>query len=266
VVRGPDILWGGDIREFHPPANVFTGVIGGPPCQDFSGLRRAAPTGYGRLMLSEFERVVTEAQPEWWLAENVARVPDLIIAGWSHQRLDINQAWYGISRRLRHVQFGSRSGRLLHVTRHPVTGPHEGAALASDNRDFRTLCRLQGLPETFDLPPFRVEDKKKAVGNGVPLEMGLALAGAIIEAYQKPVVLQQTLEGQLVRSDVCACGCGRQVTGSQEYYDYSCRKRAQRGRERNRDSTTPPKSETGIILPISQENGPTGLIQGGFYE
>src|SRR5713226_9467971 len=38
VVRGPDVLWGGDIRRFHPPAGVFAGVIGGPPCQAFSRL------------------------------------------------------------------------------------------------------------------------------------------------------------------------------------------------------------------------------------
>jgi hypothetical protein len=29
VVRGPDVLWGGDVRRFHPPAGVFAGVIGG---------------------------------------------------------------------------------------------------------------------------------------------------------------------------------------------------------------------------------------------
>lgn len=39
VVRGPDLLWGGDIRRFHPPAGRFDGVIGGPPCQAFSRLR-----------------------------------------------------------------------------------------------------------------------------------------------------------------------------------------------------------------------------------
>ena len=75
VVRGPDLLWGGDIRQFHPPANAFWGVIGGPPCQDFSRLRRDEPTGYGLEMLAEFIRVVTEANPEWWLMENVDRVP-----------------------------------------------------------------------------------------------------------------------------------------------------------------------------------------------
>ncbi len=31
VVRGPDVLWGGDVRRFHPPAGRFEGVIGGRP-------------------------------------------------------------------------------------------------------------------------------------------------------------------------------------------------------------------------------------------
>jgi len=65
LVRGPDRLWGGDIRRFHSPAGVFWGVLGGPPCQEFSGLLRTEPSGYGLAMLKEYARVVTEAQPEW---------------------------------------------------------------------------------------------------------------------------------------------------------------------------------------------------------
>lgn len=230
VVRGPDRLWGGDIRRFNPPPAVFWGVLGGPPCQDFSTKRRSVATGYGRQMLAEFARCVTAAAPEWWLLENVARAPRVTIEGWNHQRLDINQAWFSDCRRLRHIQFGSKSGRLLHVDRQPVTGPHDVAALANDKRDFRTLCRLQGLPEDYELPGFLMAAKKAAVGNGVPMGLGMALAEAIVEAYSKPVVLQQTLEGDLVRSDVCRCGCGRMVFGQQIYYDYSCRKRAWRAR------------------------------------
>lgn len=41
VVRGPDKIWGGDVRNFHVPAGVFAGVIGGPPCQVFSIEERA---------------------------------------------------------------------------------------------------------------------------------------------------------------------------------------------------------------------------------
>lgn len=230
IVRGPDLLWGGDIRRFNPPANVFQGVIGGPPCQEFSGLFRGEPTGYGLEMLREFVRVVDQAQPEWFLMENVARVPDIFVEGYFIQRIDINQGWYGDSTRLRHIQFGSKSGRQLHIERRSVTGS-EPAALASDNRSFREVCKLQGLPKDFDLPPFKVAEKIRAVGNGVPLEMGRALAQAIIDAYAKPAILQKTLFNGSVPASVCACGCGRQVTRKKTYYDFSCRKRAQRKRQ-----------------------------------
>jgi len=254
LVRGPDLLWGGDIRTFSPPFGVFWGVIGGPPCQDFSSARRAAPTGYGLEMLDEFSRVVTEAQPEWWLMENVARVPDVTLPGFVTQRFDIDQSWYCDVTRLRHIQFGSKSGRLLNVTRRQVTGVTlrsvtsvmhrgdtdnvtrritEGAALANDSRSFRELCRLQGLPDEFDLPPFLMAEKKRAIGNGVPLQMGRALALAVIDAYSNPVVLQRDLAGGVTPVNKCRCGCGRDVTGKAKHYDYSCRKRAQRKREAN---------------------------------
>lgn len=246
VVRGPDLLWGGDIRRFHPPPGVFWGIIGGPPCQDFSSLRRGEPTGYGLDMLDEFQRVVTEAGPEWWLMENVARVPTVTKLSHSYvtQRFDINQGWYCDVARLRHIQFGSRSGRLLNVTRRRVTGVGEPLALANDSRPFSELVRLQGLPPDFDLPPFKVAEKKRAVGNGVPLQMGLALAEAVLEAYgpgtghgRRVTAVQVTLEGRIEPVSVCACGCGRPVTGKARYVSPACRKRAQRKRDgRNRDA------------------------------
>ena len=74
VVRCPDLITGSDIRSFHPPAHVFSGVIGGPPCQDFSRLNRK-PGHYGAEMLGEYCRVTEEADPEWFLFENVVTAP-----------------------------------------------------------------------------------------------------------------------------------------------------------------------------------------------
>ena len=280
VFRGPDPIFGGDIRHFFPPAGAFDGIVGGPPCQDFSSLRRTEPTGEGLEMLGEFRRVVTAVEPEWFLCENVSRVPNIEIPGYIVQRLDVDQKWFCDVTRLRHIQFGSRSGRLLHIERgrdavtqlvsHAAAARHDtrggiadageqvlfgdeadsradiaengepgrvlsGAALASDRRTFAELCRLQGLPEGFDLPGFTMEAKKRAVGNGVPLPMGLALARAVTDAYARSeVTLQRTLEGGLEPAGTCACGCGRRVTGRHTYYDFSCRKRAQRKRDRAR--------------------------------
>lgn len=248
VLRGPDPLWGGDVRRFHPPAGHFWGLIGGPPCQDFSSLRRHGqptkrPSGHGLEMLGEFRRVVSEAEPEWWMLENVARVPDVRIEGYHWQRLDVDLKWFRDATRLRHVQYGSRSGRMLNIARgasqpapsRPIDASREklpGAALAGDRRPFAEVCRLQGLPEGFDLPGFTVEGKTRAVGNGVPIPMGQALARAVLAAYGRgPVTLQLTLDGQAEPVGRCPCGCGRPVTIGKSYFDFACRKRAQRRRD-----------------------------------
>ena len=89
VVRGPDLLWGGDIRRFHPPAGKFDGVIGGPPCQAFSRLRHLVEhNGYAVAedLIPEFCRVVEEAAPAWFLMENVPRAPDPRVRGYYHKR------------------------------------------------------------------------------------------------------------------------------------------------------------------------------------
>lgn len=79
VVAGPDRLLGGDVRDFHPPPGRFDGVIGGSPCQAFSALAnlvraKGLEPRFGDLV-PEFERVVEEAQPLWFLHENVLRAP-----------------------------------------------------------------------------------------------------------------------------------------------------------------------------------------------
>jgi DNA (cytosine-5)-methyltransferase 1 len=77
VLRGPDVLWGGDVRRFHPPAGMFDGIIGGPPCQAFSQLRHLNPLAGQKTgnLIPEFERCVLEAQPRWFLMENVPDAP-----------------------------------------------------------------------------------------------------------------------------------------------------------------------------------------------
>jgi DNA (cytosine-5)-methyltransferase 1 len=78
VVHGPDIIFGRDIRNFHPPAGRFDGVIGGPPCQAFSRLRHLVEhNGYAvaENLIPEFERCVREAEPLWFVMENVPAAP-----------------------------------------------------------------------------------------------------------------------------------------------------------------------------------------------
>lgn len=226
VVRGPDLIYGSDIRDFHVPPGRFDGVIGGSPCPDFSKARRTAPTGNGLEMLAEFQRVVLEARPTWWLLENVAQVPDLFIDGYSHQRIDINASECGLPQnRLRHFQFGHRDGHVITVNRQPRVVDLEPCCTASEGsdqnrRDYQRFCQLQGLSAALDLPAFTLSARYRAVGNGVPVPMARLLASAILHSVPADSIR------------LCSCGCGRPVYGRAMLAEPSCRKRVQRRRER----------------------------------
>ncbi len=220
VVRGPDLLWGGDVRNFHPPAGRFDGLIGGPPCQEFSRqMNGREPTGYGLEMLNEYKRIVLAARPEWFLLENVERTPDVKIEGYTHQRLDVWAHEFGLpQRRLRHIQFGSRNGKVLVLDRGGKGGIAPTVTASDSSTPWEQFCELQGLPSGFDLPVFTNGAKRRAVGNAVPLPLARALAAAI--KCMKPT--------GTIR--VCACGCGRPVEGKATYARTACRVRVSRKR------------------------------------
>ncbi len=121
VVRGPDVIWGGDIRNFFPPAGRFDGIIGGDPCQSHSSLANLVrakglePTFPD--MTPDFQRVVEEAQPAWFLRENVPRAPDIKPAGYDvrsflldNSTLDSGDGTGNEQMRRRRWWFGVRDG------------------------------------------------------------------------------------------------------------------------------------------------------------
>lgn len=235
IVRGPDLLWGGDVRRFHPPAGKFEGVIGGSPCQDFSVARRnLPPTGQGMELLAEFARVVAEAEPDWFLLENVPTVPDVRIEGYHiHRRAVRDNECGGRQARLRHFQFGSRRGLLLNIATARPTGAPAAAAMASEGkqpgrRSWADFCEIQGLPRDFSLPGYSREASYRAVGNGVPLPMARTIARAVRESA--------TAADARTLTDVrlCACGCGQIVTGKQISFGATCRKRLEKARRNPR--------------------------------
>lgn len=216
VLRGPDPLWGGDIRHFHIPSGRIDGIIGGPPCQDFSDARRDPATGYGIQMLHEFARVVKESDCIWWLMENVRNVPNLFITGYSHQRLDIRASEFGLKqRRLRHFQYGHKRGLILTLPRedNPNLATEPAVLASAHSRPWAKFLALQGLPPDFDIPGFTVTAKKRAVGNGVPYPVARALAHACLNPVDPTAV------------NLCACGCGRPITPNRKTANDACRKR-----------------------------------------
>ena len=238
VLRGPDPLWGGDVRDFNPPRGVFEGIIGGPPCQDFSAARRSRPTGAGVTMLQEFIRVVEEAEPLWFLMENTPRVPDVTARGYSMQRFFLDARECGsVQRRHRRFQFGDLAGKVLVFP--PPTPKRRDAApccmategTKKDRRSWEDFCELQGLPRSFDLPGLGVQAAYRAVGNGVPIPMGRTIARAILNR----------VASELVR--ICVCGCGRLTSSTAAHASASCRKRMERAR-RDRAAFPGPRNVT----------------------
>lgn len=229
IVRGPDPLWGGDIRAFQPPAGRFDGLVGGSPCQDFSKLRRTPPTGEGLELLGEFVRCVEAARPAWFLLENVPGVPDIHPEGYHVQRFDLRANECGLSQqRLRHFQFGSVDGRVLVLRRGERAPVTERCAVATEGsqvgrRGWVEFCAAQGLPP-LALPALTLSARYEAVGNGVPVPMARFIARSIREAVPAGSVA------------LCVCGCGRPLSGRQVAATAACRKRMER---RRRDAAAP---------------------------
>lgn len=73
VVRGPDLLWGNDIKDFdaRPLRGKINGVIAGVPCQKFSVCTKKENRKNHENLWPEFWRVIGETDPDWCLAECV---------------------------------------------------------------------------------------------------------------------------------------------------------------------------------------------------
>jgi len=254
VVRGPDTLLGQDVRAWSVTqvCHAFEGIIGGPPCQDFSRARRRPPTGHGRAMLEEFRRLVTEADPDWWLLENVPGVPDVHIPGYVTQRFNLFASEFGLrQKRNRSFQFGSRDGCKLVLLRGTQSQSLKPAALASTSghRTFADFCELQGLPRSFTLQGLSRRAKYRAVGNGVPVPMSAAIAKAI--AARSHITADIRL---------CACDCGRPVTGRQVSATAACRKRLERRRSHGGGRVTIGESRTARPAPTISPARPPQLL------
>lgn len=214
VVRGPDVLWGGDIRRFRVPAGRFDGIIGGPPCQVFSRLanmvrQNGRKSRFGNL-IPEFERCIDEGEPDWFVMEQVPAAPLPTVEGYGVHSFLLNNRQLGEKQnRVRRWSYGRRGDRRIlkidtvvfenneyepAATGGVLTVPKIGGSgkvkktrynrrdslpLNNSKLGFHYLCESQGLPPDFDLPGFTLKGKCQAVGNGVPIAMGRAIARAV---------------------------------------------------------------------------------------
>lgn len=196
VVRGPDILWGGDVHRFRATAGVFVGVIGGPPCQTFS--TASAISGTGKLdLIPEFLRIVDEARPAFVVMENVrgALNHPAIPSNW-HPAILRDWDCGGFTGRTRvfwtwpfpMLQPSRRTGRPAHSVMATTWKRGRSESQYVTDKGFLPgdlpigeYARLQGADAIGERLIEHGSSKRFAVhclGNGVPLAMGRYVAAA----------------------------------------------------------------------------------------
>ena len=208
VVRGPDpILGQPGIETFHTPAGRFDGIIAGDPCQAHSAARNGKTSLPSAPDLREHvARVIAEAKPTWWLTENTERAPAIDVAQYQSQTR-VLYAWeLGVDqRRPRQFTIGAVDLPLLlwpkgERTNNPLpTATARGlftssrigksGAWANETRrstPWKLLLKQFGLPPDWDIKYMTREGIRAAIGNAVPIPVGLSLAATIARAFGGP--------------------------------------------------------------------------------
>jgi DNA (cytosine-5)-methyltransferase 1 len=221
VVRGADMILDQAIEQSHYPPGKFDGIIGGPPCQNYSDANRHRDRAEGDRLVRHFLRIVSETLPSWFLMENVRNVPNIEIPPYFVQRLHLtDHECGGKQRRLRAIQFGTLDGSIIRPLRTNRSRPVTPAVLCRmTNKHDRHSRRLtnQGAPR-LPLRALTSQARARALGNAVPYKMALSLAQAV--ASRAPATHQD-----------CPCRCGR-VTRRGTQATASCRKRMERQRKK----------------------------------
>jgi len=135
----------------------LTGIIGGPPCQGFSDIGKQDRDDPRNKLFSEFFRIVAEARPKFFLAENVPRImhnknSDTLNQAFAYVEddydiltdLTIKANEYGApTTRTRSFFFGTRKDTITPLTKNDFMPP-------SDVKKVLVKDALIGLPEKIN--------------------------------------------------------------------------------------------------------------------
>lgn len=176
VVRGPDVLWGEDVRGWQVVPGPWDGVIGGPPCQAFSRLSnlvraKGLEPRFGNL-IPEFSRLVAQAKPSWFLMENVREAPDPEVEGYTWTSFLIDNAALGEAQiRVRKFWFGhpehrGRAPNLWQWIETPALELQETATAVAGNDGSIKSGRMAGAENTVCGDPRRI--KNPSVSGSAP--------------------------------------------------------------------------------------------------
>jgi len=159
-------------------------VVGGPPCQPFSGANRNPDHDGGMVLVDKFLELVEDSGARYWVMEEVPQVADYV-----RGRVPRCEVWECSSfgaRNLRPRMFAGLFPDPVSL-RGPCVNP-EATVMASDTvTSIEVMRSLQGVPGWMSFCGTEREQRRQ-IGNGVPLEVGEALGLGMLIDLQGRVV------------------------------------------------------------------------------
>lgn len=186
----------------------LAGIIGGPPCQGFSEIGKRNRDDPRNNLFPEFFRIVSEARPKFFLAENVPRImhrnnSDILSHAFSYveenydiiKDLTITASDYGApTTRTRSFFFGSLKDEIEPLTKEDFLPP-------SNVKKVTVKEALQGLPEKID-PEWQAEEQSwQHVG-----EYGTGYYASRLKDH-KPVGMGDPLALKRLKKEHLVSGC-----------------------------------------------------------
>jgi DNA (cytosine-5)-methyltransferase 1 len=199
VVRGPDILLGGDVRKFKSLPGKFDGIIGGPPCKVFSEARMGGTPALN--LIPEFTRIILESSPKWWVMENVvgAHIPEIpgclepcVVDAWTFgsNQHRVRAFWSNIKLELvKCVDRAPNPWPTIMATEYKCS-PNSKNKCRAGRKVGRRLTieevnEAMGLPINFSTPALTLPMSYEVRGNGVPIHLGRAIAKAVRNYHER---------------------------------------------------------------------------------
>lgn len=183
----------------------LTGIVGGPPCQGFSDIGKRDLNDPRNALFPEFFRIVSEAKPKFFLAENVPRIRHDKNAKFIEKALSyveddyevvtdltINASKYGApTTRTRSFFFGTLKGAIETLTEKDFA-PH------GNIKKIFVKDALRGLPEDID-PNWQTEEQSwQPVEEYDSNVFEKRLAEHIPKGVGDPIALERLKKGRIV--------------------------------------------------------------------
>lgn len=187
-------LWANDIKKWHPEdlAGKVDVILGGPPCQGFSGLGLENPDDPRNQLWREYKKIVKLIKPKVFIIENVDRFlksaeyeaffqdvekPDGELSEYTLRTRVLNAADYGVPQRRRRV--------IVIATRREGLDPIEHPQPTHRKRGLRSSS--EGLFDVEDLPEWIPVDSVFMTTGAPPEVNDLPADRTTIGANGKPI-------------------------------------------------------------------------------